>query len=74
VTPAVLYLCSEDAPTGLTIHAAGGRFSRSQTYFNKGVTFAPAEATYESLMANIAGAIDMSAATGWHPTDRPRRR
>ena len=74
VTPAVLYMCGDDAPTGLTIHASGGRFSRSQTYINKGVTLAPAEATYEALIARAGAAIDMSAATGWHPTDRPRRR
>ncbi len=74
VTPAVLYMCSEDAPTGLTIHAAGGRFSRSQTFINKGVTFPVENATYESLLAHANEAIDMSAATPWHPTDRPRRR
>ena len=36
VTPAVLYLCSEDAPSATTVHASGGRFSRIQTFTTRG--------------------------------------
>ena len=70
VSPAVLYMCSEDAPSGWVIHAASGRFSRSQIFANEGVKFDADDATFESLMDNIEQATDMSAASGREPTRR----
>jgi NAD(P)-dependent dehydrogenase (short-subunit alcohol dehydrogenase family) len=37
VTPGVVYLCSEDAPSGVVLQAAGGRFSVAVVMENKGV-------------------------------------
>ena len=73
VTPAVLHLCGEDAPSGQTIHAAGGRFSRSQTFTNKGVALG-AQATYEDLVDALPSVVDMAAATPHDPLSRRRGR
>ncbi|MAQ11517.1 MAG: hypothetical protein CMQ11_17125 [Gammaproteobacteria bacterium] len=37
VSPAVLYMASEDAPNGRIIQAAGGRFASDMVYANRGV-------------------------------------
>ncbi len=71
VTPAVLYMCSEDAPSAYTIHAAGGRFSRSQTYTNEGVSLGK-DADYDDLASRIAKVVDMGAATPFDPLARRR--
>ena len=71
VTPAVLYLCSEDAPSAHTIHAAGGRFSRSQTFTNKGIALG-LEANYEDLADDVATVVGMDAATPFDPLARRR--
>ena len=71
VSPAVLYMCSEDAPSGVTIHAAGGRFSRTQTFLNQGVSLG-SEASFEALAANAETALDMSEATPHDPLKRRR--
>ena len=73
VTPAVLYMCSEDAPSAQTIHAAGGRYSRSQTFTNQGVSLG-LEANYEDLTEEVEKVADMSAATPFDPLARRRRR
>jgi NAD(P)-dependent dehydrogenase (short-subunit alcohol dehydrogenase family) len=73
VSPAVLFMCTEDAPSGYTIHAAGGRFSRSATYANEGVGFKPAEATFENVVRHRDAILDMSAATERHTLTRQRR-
>ena len=73
VTPAVLYLCSADAPSAQTIHAAGGRFSRSQTFTNEGVSLG-LEANYDDLDEEIDAVVDMSAAMPFDPLARRRRR
>ena len=72
VTPAVLYLCSEDAPSAHTIHAAGGRFSRSQTFTNQGIALG-LEANYEDLADDVAKVVGMEAATPFDPLARRRR-
>ena len=48
VTPVVLLICAEDAPTGQTFHAGNGRFSRSATFVNKALEFG-ADVTFEDL-------------------------
>jgi NAD(P)-dependent dehydrogenase (short-subunit alcohol dehydrogenase family) len=59
VTPVVLLMCAEDAPTGQTFHAGNGRFSRSATFVNKSLEFG-ADVTYEDLLEKKDELIDMS--------------
>ena len=60
VTPVVLLMCAEDAPTGQTFHAGNGRFSRSATFVNKALEFG-ADVTYEDLQEKKDELIDMSS-------------
>jgi len=65
VTPAVLLLCSDDAPTGKVVQAGNGRFSTCAIFNNEDLEIG-AEATYEDLLARKDELFDMSAATeGW---------
>ncbi len=59
VTPVVLLMCADDAPTGQTFHAGNGRFSRSATFVNKALQF-DADVSFEDLMAKKDELIDMS--------------
>jgi len=59
VTPAVLYMCSENSPTGKIFQAASGRFSTAAMYTNEGVDLGTS-ASYESFLDNIDGITDMS--------------
>lgn len=61
VSPAVLFMCSEDAPNGCVIHASGGRYSRSEIVINEGVALGP-DATYEALLPHVDKLMDMSDA------------
>ena len=61
VTPAVLFMASEDAPTGKVFQAAGGNFSMASMYSNDGVSLG-AHATYEDFLANKDKIMDMTAA------------
>ncbi|MCY3858337.1 MAG: SDR family NAD(P)-dependent oxidoreductase [Gammaproteobacteria bacterium] len=72
VSPAVLYMCSEDAPSAVTIHASGGRFSRSQTFTNEGIRLGE-DASFEALAEAPEGALDMSNAEPFDPLNRRRR-
>ena len=62
VTPAVILMASEDAPTGMTFHAGNGKFSRSATFINDGLEFG-ADVSYEDLLAKKDELIDMSSST-----------
>ncbi|MCB1691588.1 MAG: SDR family NAD(P)-dependent oxidoreductase [Pseudomonadales bacterium] len=65
VTPAVLYMCRDDAPTGKIIQAGMGRYSFAAVYSNEGVSLG-ADASLESLMDVEESFTDMSAAQeGW---------
>ena len=65
VTPAVLLMCSEDAPTGKVILAGNGRFSCSAVFNNDDLVFG-ADVTYEDLLDKKDQLLDMSNATeGW---------
>lgn len=65
VTPAVLYMCREDAPTGKIIQAGNGRFSFAAIYSNEGVDLA-ADSSLERLLEEDEKFTDMSkAAEGW---------
>ncbi len=69
VSPAVLFMCSDDAPNGAVIHAAGGRYFRSQIYVNESVELGVG-ATFEDLAAEGEKLMDMSTAK---PFERRRR-
>ena len=65
VTPAVLLMCSEDAPTGKVIQAGSGRFSCVAIFNNDDIELGP-DATFEDLLAKKAQLLDMSkAGEGW---------
>ena len=61
VTPVALFLASDDAPTGMVIHGLSGRYLRSETFANKGISLDP-DALAEDLMRNIEDVLDMSSA------------
>ena len=72
VSPAVLFMCSEDAPNGAVIHASGGNYSRSEVWVNDAVELG-AGATYEDLLPHVDALLDMSKAHPRQPrTPRPR--
>ncbi|MCE2425541.1 MAG: SDR family NAD(P)-dependent oxidoreductase [Pseudomonadales bacterium] len=73
VSPAVLYMCSEDAPNGAVIHASGGNYSRSEVWVNDPVQLG-AGATYEDLLPHIDKLMDMSEAHPRRPRASRRRR
>ena len=62
VTPAVLYLASDDAPTGTIIEAGAGYYSKVHIVEGKGVKLGD-NATLEDFAANWEKISDMSAAT-----------
>jgi len=65
VTPAVLLMCAEDAPTGVCIMAGNGRFSTVAVFNNEDLELG-VDVTYEDLLAKKGSLLDMSAATeGW---------
>ena len=61
VTPAVLYMCTEAAPTGKIIHAGGGKFSICAIYNNEGVDHG-VDCSLETLLEDEEKLLDMSAA------------
>ena len=61
VTPAVLLMCAEDAPTGKTIHAGNGNFSTSAVFVNDALSFG-ADVSYEDLLDKKDQLLDLSAA------------
>ena len=61
VTPAVLLMCSEDAPTGKIIQAGNGRFSTCAIFNNNELEFG-SDVTYEDLLARKDELLDMSSA------------
>ncbi|MCY3841344.1 MAG: SDR family NAD(P)-dependent oxidoreductase, partial [Gammaproteobacteria bacterium] len=71
VSPAVLFMCSEDAPNGAVIHASGGNYSRSEIWVNDPVQLGRG-ANYEDLLGHIDKLMDMSNAHPRAPR-RPRR-
>ncbi|MBV1904700.1 MAG: SDR family NAD(P)-dependent oxidoreductase [Pseudomonadales bacterium] len=61
VTPAVLYMASENAPSGKVIEAVGGRYSVAAMYGNQGANIG-ADADYESFVDNLDTIMDMTEA------------
>ncbi|XOV88963.1 MAG: SDR family NAD(P)-dependent oxidoreductase [Pseudomonadota bacterium] len=62
VTPAVIFMASEDAPTGQVFQAAGGQFSMATMFSNAGVNLGT-DATFESFVENRDAIMDLSGAT-----------
>ncbi|MFT4863603.1 MAG: NAD(P)-dependent dehydrogenase (short-subunit alcohol dehydrogenase family) [Pseudohongiellaceae bacterium] len=63
VTPAVVFLCSDKAPNGRIIQAAGGRYYSADVRENVGVDLGLG-ASVEDIEANIDTILDMSANKG----------
>ncbi len=61
VSPAMLYMCSEDAPNGRIIQAARGRFASDAIFANKGADLGH-EATYEDFVDHAEEILDLSQA------------
>ena len=66
VTPAVLFMCREDAPTGKIIMAGNGRFGYVGVFRNEGVELG-VDATLESLVEQEDIFTDMSRAQHSEP-------
>ena len=64
VTPAVVFLCSDQAPNGRIIQAAGGRYYSADVRENSGVELG-ANAKAEDIEANINEILDMSSNVGF---------
>jgi NAD(P)-dependent dehydrogenase (short-subunit alcohol dehydrogenase family) len=65
VTPAVLYMASDHAPTGRIFQAGNGRFSLAAIYSNEGVIQGK-DADYERFLAAEDEILDLSQAReGW---------
>lgn len=65
VTPAVLLMCGDHAPTGKVILAGNGRYSVAAMFNNEDIEFG-ADVTYEDLLAKKDQLFDMSnAKEGW---------
>ncbi|MBV1905904.1 MAG: SDR family NAD(P)-dependent oxidoreductase [Pseudomonadales bacterium] len=61
VSSAVVYLCSEQAPNGVIIQAAGGKYSVACMMENQGVDLG-ANATVEDIADNFAAIVDLTGA------------
>lgn len=71
VTPAVVFLCSEQAPNGRIIQAMGGRYYSADVRENQGVDLG-AGATVEDIATNIDAILDMSDNVGFLERQRHR--
>ncbi len=61
ITPAVVYLCTDDAPNGVVIQAQGGKYSIACIVENEGVDLG-VDATVEDIAENYAKISDLSGA------------
>ena len=61
ITKAVVYLCTEDAPNGVTVQAAGRKYSVAVTVENEGVTFEN-DASVEDIGAHFEKITDIAGA------------
>ncbi|MGG6495789.1 UNVERIFIED_CONTAM: 3-oxoacyl-ACP reductase, partial [Bacteroidetes bacterium 56_B9] len=62
ITPAVLYLLSEDAPTRTIMGAGAGSFAVIKIIETEGLNLAPADWTPDAIAAHFAEIADMSKA------------
>ena len=61
VTPAVVYLCTEDAPNGVILQAQGGQYSIACIVENAGVNLG-ADASVEDIADNYEKITDLTGA------------
>jgi len=61
VTPAALYLCSEQAPSGIILQAAGGNYQRVAIVESKGKKLGT-EATVEDIAKHFSDITDLAGA------------
>jgi NAD(P)-dependent dehydrogenase (short-subunit alcohol dehydrogenase family) len=61
VTPGVVYLCSEDAPSGVILQAMGGRFNVAAIVENQGVDLGE-KPTVEAVAENWSKIADLTGA------------
>ena len=61
VTPAVLFLCSEKAPNGVVLQAAGGRYSVACIVENSGIDLGT-DATVDDIAENYGKISDLTGA------------
>ena len=61
ITPAVVYLCSEAAPNGVIVQAAGGKFSVACMVENQGVDLG-VDVTVEDIAENFEAIVDLAGA------------
>ncbi len=62
ITPAVLYLLSEDAPTRTIVGAGAGSFAVIRIVETEGINLPPSEWTPDAVAAHFAEIADMSKA------------
>jgi NAD(P)-dependent dehydrogenase (short-subunit alcohol dehydrogenase family) len=78
VTPAVIYLASEDAPTGVIVTAGAGVFSQARIYETEGVFLGDEELSAEAVRDNWSRIADSSGqqayAAGIEQTQKFMRR
>lgn len=61
VTPAALYLCSAEAPSGMILQAAGGHYQRIAIVEGKGLTLGT-DATVEDIASHFSEITDLAGA------------
>ena len=61
ITPGLLYLVSEDAPSRVILGAGAGSFAQTRIYETQGITLQDAENTPETVAAQFA---EISDSTG----------
>lgn len=61
ITPAVIYLCSEQAPNGVIVQAAGGKYSIAAIVENEGATIGT-DATAEDIAEHWEQITDLAGA------------
>ncbi|HJL61248.1 MAG TPA: SDR family NAD(P)-dependent oxidoreductase [Pseudomonadales bacterium] len=59
ISPAALYLSTENAPTGVVIHAMGGSYYRTETVRNEGIELGT-DASFEDLLEHEDALLDLS--------------
>lgn len=60
ITPGVLYLVSEDAPSRVILGAGAGSFAQTRVYETQGITLVDGENTPEAVAAQFAQISDMT--------------
>lgn len=65
VSPAVAYLCSDEAPDGVILSAGAGTFAMAKIIETKGINFKGDEISAENIAANFAKIADETGAQAY---------